>query len=263
VAAGPGGICTPTDMTILITNDDGIYAPGLTALKRALSPLGEVIAIAPDRPRSATGHAITLHKPLRITPVEIPDGGTGYMTNGTPSDCVVLGMIDLLEERPALVVAGINPGANLGEDLTYSGTVSAAMEAALIGVPAFAISIASYQVQDYTAAAKYAQSLARRVIERGLPAGTLLNVNVPDLPEDKMGPAVVTRHARGHYQGRLERRLDPNGHPYYWMGGDIVYDPEPDGTDREAVAAGNISVTPIHLDLTAHDFMDELRAWLA
>jgi len=250
-------------MTIIITNDDGIHAPGLAALKRALSPLGEVVAIAPDRPRSATGHAITLHKPLRITPVEIPEGGTGYMTNGTPSDCVVLGMIDLLKERPALVVAGINLGPNLGEDLTYSGTVSAAMEASLMGVPAFAISVAAYEAQDYGPAGKYAQSLAKRVIERGLPPGTLLNVNVPDLPEDKIGRVVVTRQGRRRYQGRLERRIDPRGRPYYWLGGDILEDVDPDGTDVEAVAAGNISVTPIHLDLTAHDFMDELRGWLA
>jgi 5'-nucleotidase len=250
-------------MTILITNDDGIHAPGLAALKRALSDLGEVVAIAPDRPRSASGHAITLHKPLRVSPVEMPGGGSGYMTNGTPSDCVVLGLIDLLKERPALVVAGINLGPNLGEDLTYSGTVSAAMEASLMGVPAFAISIASYEAHDYGPAAGYARSLGECVVERGLPSGTLLNVNVPDLPEDKIGPATVTRQGRRRYQGRLDRRVDPRGRPYYWLGGDILEEADPDGTDVEAVAAGKISVTPVHLDLTAHEFIEELRGWLA
>jgi 5'-nucleotidase len=249
-------------MTILITNDDGIHAPGLAALKRALANVGEVVAIAPDRPRSATGHAITLHKPLRITPVELPGNGTAYMTNGTPSDCVVLGIIDLLDEQPALVVAGINLGPNLGEDLTYSGTVSAAMEASLMGVPAFAISVASYEAHDYGLASRYAETLAREIIERGLPPGTLLNVNVPDLPPDRIGPVRVTRQGRRRYQGRLDRRVDPRGRPYYWLRGDILDEADPDGTDVEAVASGNISVTPVQLDLTAHDAIGHLRTRL-
>jgi 5'-nucleotidase len=250
-------------MTILVTNDDGIYAPGLAALQRALSGLGEVVVVAPDRPRSATGHAITLHKPLRINTVELPGDGTAYMTNGTPSDCVVLGMMDLLDEQPALVVAGINLGPNLGEDLTYSGTVSAAMEASLMGVPAFAISVASYEAQDYGPAARYAERLAREIIESGLPPGTLLNVNVPDLPEGKLGPVAVTRQGRRRYEGRLERRLDPRGRPYFWLAGEVLEEADPGGTDVEAVNQGRISVTPVRLDLTADDCLDELRARLA
>lgn len=247
-------------MKVLATNDDGIYADGLWALRDALSALGEVIVVAPDRPRSATGHAITLHKPLRVRKVSLANGAWGYCTNGTPSDCVVLGIVDIVG-KPDLVVSGINVGANLGEDLTYSGTVCAAMEAALFGVPAFSISIAADEVDDFGPAADVALRLADEICKRGLPADTFLNVNVPPLPADRIAGIAVTRQGRRRYQSRLERRLDPRGKEYYWLKGDLEAVQDGGGTDVEAVARGSVSVTPIHLDLTDHAFLDSLRNW--
>ena len=247
-------------MRILITNDDGIHAEGLIALARGLCAVGEVTAIAPDRPRSATGHAITLHKPLRIQEITLPGGITGYSTNGTPSDCVVLGM-STLDPRPALVISGINQGPNLGEDLTYSGTVSAAMEAAICGVSAFAISIASLEVSSFDTAAAFAAHLARIIGEKGLPPDTFLNVNLPDLEPSAIAGVAITRQGRRRYQTRIEKRFDPRGRPYYWLGGDL-YEEETDAdTDVGALAADMISITPIHLDLTHHVFLQELSGW--
>ncbi len=245
---------------ILITNDDGIYAEGLTALRDALTEVGEVTIVAPERPRSASGHAITLHKPLRVAPVRLPWGGEGYATNGTPSDCVVLGLFAVMP-RCDLVVAGINLGPNLGEDLTYSGTVSAAMEGAICGKPAIAVSLADYEMPDYRPAARFTAQLAREVLAHGLPPDVLLNVNVPNLPEAELGGVVITRQGKRRYGGRVERRLDPRGRPYYWLGGEIIEEVEGDGSDGEAVRLGKISVTPLHLDLTSDTFMPTLRTW--
>jgi 5'-nucleotidase len=246
---------------ILITNDDGITAPGLLALKRELEQLGRVMAVAPDRPRSASGHAITLHKPLRVARVTLPDGQEGVATNGTPSDCVLLAVGDLLDERPALVVSGINQGPNLGEDLTYSGTVSAAMEGAIMGIPSFAISVASYEAEHFDTAARFAGRLAREIQRRGLPPGTFLNVNVPDLPEAEIAGVAVTRQGRCRYSGRLEKRTDLRGRTYYWLAGDLQEMGSREGTDLAAIAANRISITPVQLDLTHHEFLAEMRSW--
>lgn len=248
-------------MRILITNDDGIYSEGLLALKAGLEEIAEVMAVAPDRPRSATGHAITLHKPLRISPVRLRDGSTGYSTNGTPSDCVLLGIGDAIEGDPDLVVSGINAGPNLGEDLTYSGTVSAAMEAAIFGYPSFAISVASYEVPDYSLAAKFAGRLTQVIGRKGLPRGTFLNVNVPDLTGDSLPPVQITCQGSRRYQGKLDKRVDPRGQTYYWLTGELFESEIPKGTDVAAIAAGRISITPIHLDLTNHQFIEELQDW--
>lgn len=247
-------------MNILVTNDDGIHSDGLLALRARLLEVGEVMAVAPERPRSATGHAITLHKPLRIHQVRLRDGGVGYSTNGTPSDCVVLGMIEL-QPKPDFVVSGINLGPNLGEDLTYSGTVSAAMEATMFDVPAFAISVAAYQVGDYSGAAEFAAKMVRIITERGLPPNTFLNVNVPDLPPDQMRGVAVTRQGRRRYEGRLDKRSDPRGQPYYWLSGDLLDEQGDPDTDVRALAEGKISITPVQLDLTNHAFLPELRGW--
>ena len=247
-------------MNILVTNDDGIHSDGLLALRARLLEVGEVMAVAPERPRSATGHAITLHKPLRIHQVRLRDGGVGYSTNGTPSDCVVLGMIEL-QPKPDFVVSGINLGPNLGEDLTYSGTVSAAMEATMFDVPAFAISVAAYQVGDYSGAAEFAAKMVRIITERGLPPNTFLNVNVPDLPPDQMRGVAVTRQGRRRYEGRLDKRTDPRGQPYYWLSGDLLDEQGDPDTDVRALAEGKISITPVQLDLTNHAFLPELRGW--
>ena len=244
-------------MKILLTNDDGIHAPGLRALRDSVAALGEVFMVAPDRPRSAMGHAITLHKPLRITKVTLANGFWGWCTNGTPSDCVVLAIADLVG-KPDLVISGINVGANLGEDLTYSGTVSAAMEGVLFGVPSFAISVAADEVEDFAPAARFAWRLAEEIVSRGLPPDTFLNVNVP--PGENRG-VVITRQGRRRYSARLDKRFDPRGEAYYWLTGSLDDAAQERDSDVDAVARGLISVTPIHLDLTDHSFMETLRTW--
>ncbi len=245
---------------ILVTNDDGIFAKGLSILRDALAEIGEVTVVAPERPRSASGHAITLHKPLRAEKVALPWGGEGYSSNGTPSDCVVLG-IHALMPRCDLVVSGINLGANLGEDLTYSGTVSAAMEGAICGKPAIAASIADFADPDYGPTARFIGKLARLVLEHGLPHDLLLNVNVPNLPENELGPPLVTRQGKRRYDERVEKRIDPRGRAYYWLGGEIIEDSAGEGSDGEAVMNGNISITPLYLNLTHLAFAEELRHW--
>ena len=247
---------------ILVTNDDGIHAEGLLALKSALDGVGTVHVVAPDRPRSASGHSITLHKPLRLSKVRLPDGCYGYATNGTPSDCVSLGALDVVGGKVDLVVSGINWGPNLGWDLTYSGTVSAAMEAAIMGIPAFAVSVASYEENvsfDYSA--EFSAFLARLLLKHGLPPDTILNVNVPNQPASHIRGIELTRQGRRRYTGKLEKRVDPMGRAYYWLGGDAAVDELDEGTDVKAIADDKVSVTPIHLDLTGYPALEQLRAW--
>lgn len=245
---------------ILLTNDDGIFAEGISALRSALSEVGEVTVVAPERPRSATGHAITLHKPLRADIVRMPWGGEGYATNGTPSDCVVLGLLALMPQCD-LVVSGINLGPNLGEDLTYSGTVSAAMEGAICGKPAIAVSVADYENPDFTPTARFMVRLVQQVLTHGLPPDILLNVNVPNLPEAELTGVAITHQGKRRYAGRVERRVDPRGRAYYWLGGEIIQDIDGEGSDGEAIREGKISVTPLHLDLTSHTMFTQLQHW--
>ena len=249
-------------MRILLTNDDGINAPGIHALKRALDPLGQVFMVAPERPRSASGHAITLHKPLRLDEVELPDGSRAWATNGTPSDCVTLGFDVVMDGRVDLVFSGINAGPNLGWDVTYSGTVSAAMEGAILGAPAAAISVAGDRPPfEFEPAARFAARLAREITERGLEPWTLLNVNVPPVPESEIRGVVVTHQGRRQYVDRIDKRTDPNGRLYYWLSGSLKEN-EPDlGSDVHAVLENRISVTPVHLDLTAPTMLEKLRTW--
>lgn len=249
-------------MNILITNDDGVHAEGLTCLKAELDKIGRVFVVAPDRPRSACGHSITLHKPLRAEKVTLRDGSTGYASNGTPSDCVSLGLLGMIEDPIDVVVSGINHGPNLGWDLTYSGTVSAAMEAAIMGVRAFAISVSSYAPRlDYGPAARFAAALAQMLAEHEMPESTLLNVNVPDLPPSQIKGVLVTRQGKRRYSGQLEKRTDPMGRDYYWLGGDQPTDSLEEGTDVYAISEGWVSVTPVHLDLTAYSSIDKVRSW--
>ena len=248
---------------IILTNDDGIHAAGLLELRRALSDLGNVIVVAPDRPRSGCGHSVTLHKPLRMERVRMADGKHGYASNGTPSDCVSLAVRNLAERDVSLVVSGINRGPNLGYDLTYSGTVSAAMEGAMIGAPSFAISVAveSDKEVDYTDAARFARRLAETLLDRGLPKNVLLNVNVPSVPQGQIRGVEITRQGERRYPGKIEERVDPSGRRYYWLGGDAALSVMAEGTDVKAIADDKISVTPIHLDLTAYSALDMLREW--
>lgn len=249
-------------MNILITNDDGVHAEGLMALKSALDSVGRVFVVAPDRPRSASGHSITLHKPLRAERVTLRDGSVAYASNGTPSDCVSLGLLGIVEEPVDLVVSGINHGPNLGWDLTYSGTVSAAMEGAIMGIQSLAISVASYAASvDYGTAARFAVDIARILDEHKLPESSLLNVNVPDLPTSDISGVSITRQGKRRYSGQLEKRTDPMGRDYYWLGGDMPEDTLEAGTDVHAVAEGYVSVTPVHLDLTDYASADVIRGW--
>ncbi len=249
-------------MDILITNDDGIHAEGLMAVKSALESVGRVHVVAPDRPRSACGHSITLHKPLRADEATLPDGSKAYASNGTPSDCVSLALLGLVEGGVDLVVAGINCGPNLGWDLTYSGTVSAAMEGAIMGVQSFAISVTSDGSEvDYSVAAAFALRLAGVLQDRTLPPSTLLNVNVPALPCSDIKGVQITRQGKRKYTGNLERRSDPSGRAYYWLGGDLPVDLLEDGTDVKAIADDYVSVTPIHLDLTDYTALTDMHEW--
>lgn len=252
-------------MRILLTNDDGIHAPGIFAAKQALDALGEVFVVAPERPRSAAGHAITLHKPLRIAKLTLPDGSMGYSTSGTPTDCVTLGTEIVMERKCDLVVSGINSGANLGWDLTYSGTVAAAIEGAVLRYPSIAVSLAFEEkltaALDFRAAAAFTAKLVLQLLEDSLPPHTFLNVNVPFAPPAEPRGAKVTHQGRREYVDRILVRDDPAGRPYYWQAGDIrPNDPDP-GSDVEAVAAGFISVTPVQMDMTAYPLLEQLRAW--
>ncbi len=269
-------------MRILITNDDGVYAEGIRVLAQHLRTLGEVFVVAPDRPRSATGHSITLHKPLRLHRVNLPDGSVAYATNGTPTDCVTLGAHAVMEHKVDLVVSGINAGPNLGWDLTYSGTVAAAIEGAVHGINAFAISLAAEEVLPlarsddageppifqppplhYGSAGHAAVRIAKMLREHPLPAHTFLNVNVPNLPLDQIKGYMATTLGKRQYADRIESRLDPAGRPYYWLSGSLVEDRDQPGSDVYAVAHGYVSITPIHLDFTAHELMNALREWVA
>lgn len=251
-------------MSVLITNDDGITAPGMHALARALATVGPVAVVAPEHERSATGHAITLHKPLRAVRAAIPGLEiSAWATNGTPADCVVLGVLDLLPQRPEVVVSGINVGPNIGGDLAYSGTVSGAMEGAIMGIPSIAVSVASFDVGSFEVASTAAARLVEVVRRWGLPRDTLLNVNVPNLTLGDVKGLAVTRQGTRRYLNRLDKRKDPRGRIYYWMGGEEDPMPDEEGTDAWALRRGMISVTPIQMNMTAVGFLDEMAQRLA
>ncbi len=251
---------------ILVTNDDGVSAPGLLALAQEMRKLGTVNVLAPDRNWSASGHVKTMHRPLRVKAVQLADGTPAFASDGAPSDCVALARLGFIEQPIDLVVSGINPNANLGHDVTYSGTVTAAMEAVIGGVPGMAVSLDSPENHagelDYGPAARLARKLAARLWELGFPAGTLFNMNVPYLQEQQMAGVAVTRQGLRLYRDQLERRLDPRGQPYYWIGGEAPSGVPEQGTDYGALKAGFVSVTPLMLDLTAYDVMGELQALL-
>jgi 5'-nucleotidase len=243
-------------MIILVCNDDGIHSEGLHALEAALAKIGEIYTVAPDREQSAVSHSLTLHRPLRIDEI----APRRFAVNGTPTDCVNLAVKGFLPVRPQLVVSGINRGANLGDDITYSGTVSAAMEGSLLGIPSIAVSLVIKGTPNhYAAAADFAAVLAKEVIAQGMPSDTLLNVNVPNIPREELKGFLLTRQGKRRYAETLDVRIDPRGRKYYWIGGDdLGFDPD-EGTDCVAVHDGFISVTPLHVDLTNYRALQELR----
>lgn len=244
---------------ILVTNDDGVYSPGIQLLAKRLRELDTTVIVAPDRERSAAGHSMTLHRPLLIE--ELKEGM--YSVNGTPTDCVNIAVKGLLKELPRLVVSGINKGPNLGDDVTYSGTVAGAIEGILLGIPAFAISLNGRKDFHFADAAEVALVTARRVLEQGLPAGTLLNVNVPNLPIQELQGTRITRLGKRIYHQMTVERIDPRGKKYYWIGGGEPDWEREDGTDFDAVDRNMVSVTPLHLDLTDYASFDRVRPFEA
>ncbi len=252
-------------MHILVTNDDGVNAPGLLALAEEMSSLGKVSVLAPDRNWSASGHVKTLDRPLRVKEVRLSEKVTTWASDGAPSDCVALAVCGFLPEKIDLVVSGINPYANLGHDVTYSGTVTAAMEAAIWGFPAIAMSLESPEhlvgPADYTASARIARVVAQSVLRYSLAPNVLLNVNVPYLPYEQLKGIRITRQGLRVYHDRLDQRLDPRGKPYYWTAGDLPTGVPERGTDIGVLAEGCVSVTPIQLDLTAYHAIPDLNSW--
>jgi 5'-nucleotidase len=253
------------DKHILVTNDDGVLAPGLLALAQELRKLGRVSILAPDRNWSAGGHVKTLDRALRVQKFPLADGTLAYGSDGAPSDCVALATLGYFKEPVDLVVSGINLGANLGHDVTYSGTVTAAMEAVIANIPGIAVSLETVESHtgdiDYGPAARAAGKVVRQVLENGLPAEILLNVNVPFLGDDELRGFQFTRQGLRVYHSRLDEETDPRGRPYYWIGGDAPTGVPELGTDIGALAAGFVSITPLHLDLTAYKALTYLNAW--
>jgi 5'-nucleotidase len=252
-------------MHILVTNDDGVFAPGLLALANALRQLGKVTIVAPDHNWSASGHVKTLSRPLRAKEVVLADGSPAYACDGAPSDCVALTALGLLPDPVDMVLSGINPNANLGHDVTYSGTVTAAMEAAIWNLPGIAVSLDAPEYHsgpiDYSQAAEVAARIAGQVWQNKLPGNTLLNVNVPYCPVQEMKGFRITRQGLRVYRDELVRREDPRGRPYYWIGGDAPTGVPEEGTDVGALSQCYVSITPLMLDLTAHAFCEEMAGW--
>jgi 5'-nucleotidase len=241
---------------VLLTNDDGVHSRGLAALEQALEGLAEVCIVAPDTEQSAASHAISLHRPLRIQEL----GTRRWSVDGTPTDCVYVAVHHLLrDERPALVLSGINHGANLADDVTYSGTVAAAMEASLLGIPAAAFSLAVHDRHDFTHAQAFARALATAMLERGLPRGVLLNVNFPRGPVKGFR---VTCLGKRSYGSSVLENVDPRGRKYYWIGGsESRHENVPDSDCNAVFDDGLVSVTPLHLDLTERTQQGSLRSW--
>jgi 5'-nucleotidase len=250
-------------MHILVTNDDGVQAPGLLALAQEMRKLGRVTVFAPDKNWSASGHVKTMDRPLRVRETTLADGTAAFTSDGAPSDCVALSLLGLVEEPLDVVVSGINPNANVGHDVTYSGTVTAAMEAVIAGVMGIAVSLDSPEGHkaplDYSCAA----SVARRVVDKaaadGVPHGVVLNVNVPFLKEGEFKGYMITRQGLRVYRDALDQRIDPRGRLYYWIGGEAPTGVDEPGTDFGALRAGYVSITPLQLDLTSYKAMDVLK----
>lgn len=252
-------------MHILVTNDDGVTTNGLLALAQEMRKLGKMTVLAPDKNWSAAGHVKTMHRPLRVKTVTLDDGTSALASDGAPSDCVALALLGLLDEPIDMVVSGINPYANLGHDVTYSGTVTAAMEAAIGGIPGIGVSLNTPEdhrgKRDYGPAAHFGRVVAEQVIEHGLPKNSLLSVNVPYLPMAEIKGVQITRQGLRVYRDELVRREDPRGRPYYWIGGDFPTSIPNEGTDFGALDQGYVSVTPLQLDLTDDALRGEMGKW--
>lgn len=244
-------------MKILVTNDDGIHSEGLHVLAETLKMAGDVIVVAPDRERSSVAHSLTMHRPLRVEKIR----ENYYAVDGTPVDCVILGVYMLRPERPGLIASGINKGENMGEDILYSGTVSAALEGTIMGIPSFAISMVSRRDFKFKSAADFALRVARFIQRNGLPRETLLNINVPNLDMDQIRSHRITRQGKRIYGDVVYEKNDPRGRKYYWIGGNELSFEREEGTDFDAVSQGYVSITPLHPNLTCSLCLKEMETW--
>ncbi len=248
-------------MKILLSNDDGINAKGIEAMRGALEKIADVFVVAPETEMSAVGHAITITDPLRVRKVMRDGSLFGIAVDGTPADCVKIAARAILPEKPDMVISGINQGQNVATNVIYSGTVSAATEGMILGIPSIAISLASFTSRDFSVAAEYGVKMALMVKEKGLPEGVLLNVNVPAVPADKIKGVKVCRMGVSKFREVFEKRVDPRQNDYYWQGGEMMLYEEDRDADIGLLEEGYVTVTPIHFNLTKYDFLDELDAW--
>ncbi len=246
---------------ILVTNDDGVYAPGIYALHAAMKELGRAVVVAPESERSAVGHALTISDPLRVWEVDRFGDKFGYAVNGMPADCVKLAVKAILDRKPDLVVSGINQGPNTAINVIYSGTVSAATEGTLMGIPSIAFSLASFRKSDFDFAGHFATHLARKVLKDGLPTGTLLNVNIPALPAEEILGVKITRQGKGRYEEYFEKRVDPMNRNYYWLSGKKLQLDNDSDVDDVAIMERYVAITPIQFDLTDYKVLDEIKNW--
>jgi len=242
---------------ILVSNDDGVQAAGLTRLTRALKDVGRVVVVAPDQERSAVSHSITLHRPLRVERVS----RDVYSCDGTPTDCIMLAIHEIIKEKPDLVVSGINHGANLGDDIHYSGTVSAAFEGGIMGIPSIAISLVGEGKGNFAMAGEVAAKVAKRVLAEGLPRGVILNINVPDIESKEIKGISFTIQGERNYGGVIVEKVDPRGKKYYWIGGDEQGFEDIPGSDCNAIRDGYVSITPLRVKLTDSAALDRISKW--
>lgn len=246
-------------MRILLTNDDGINAEGLYDLYLCLAKSYEVSVCAPDTEKSAIGHAITLNRPLRIKKVYRNKKFYGYSVDGTPADCVKIAVRSILKQKPQLIISGINHGPNLGSDIMYSGTVSAATEGAILGIPSIAVSLATYENHDFDFAADFVLSLIKKIKYNNIPQGTLLNVNIPSVKKNSIRGVMITKQGKSLYKEDFIRRDDPRGNSYYWLSGKVKWLAKPAGSDIKAIEDNYVSITPLQFDLTDYKSIDALK----
>ena len=248
-------------MKILVCNDDGIDSQGIYCLVESLKEIGTVTVVAPLKEQSAVGHAITMQIPLRVTKSYKDGKFFGYAVNGTPADCIKIGIRNIMKEPPDLVVSGINHGSNTAINIIYSGTVSAAREAAIMDIPSMAVSVTNHEVTDFRFAAKVTKLLAKELAGKDIPKGTLLNINVPDVPEEDIAGMILTKQGKSKWDDIYEQRIDPYGKDYFWLTGNLMEVDTEIETDQVAVKKNYVSISPIHFDLTDYETFDKMKKW--
>jgi 5'-nucleotidase len=248
-------------LKILVCNDDGIDSQGIYALVESLKEIGTVTVVAPLKEQSAVGHAITMQIPLRVTKAYKDGNFFGYAVNGTPADCIKIGIRNIMKEPPDLVVSGINHGSNTAINIIYSGTVSAAREAAIMDIPSMAVSVTNHEVTDFRFAAKVTKLIAKEMAGKDIPKGTLLNINVPDIPENQIAGIILTKQGKSKWDDIYEQRVDPYGKDYYWLTGNLMEVDTDVETDQVAIKKNYVSISPIHFDLTDYETFDKMKKW--